>query len=115
MLLAQCLKLYFLFAAFLIVGGETDENDLTTEVIDVPSKSNVVTSPFGEIPSERIYAVGGLIGSTPIICGGYDIFKDQDSCFTYNQFQWTKTHTMTTKRSYASSVQLNATTLWICM
>ena len=65
------LQLYFLFAAnkFLIVGGETDDgNDLATEIIDVQSSSDV-TSSFGEIPSKREDAVGGLIGSTPIICG----------------------------------------------
>ena len=74
MLSFQCLELYLLFAAnkFLIVGGETDGNDLATEVIDVQYKSNVVTSSFGEIPSKKDEAVGGLIGSTPIICGGYD-------------------------------------------
>ena len=117
MLLIQFLQLYFLFAAnkFLIVGGYTgdDGNDLATEIIDMQSNSDV-TSLFGEIPSKRRLAVGGLIGSTPIICGGYDSdLEDQDSCFTYNQSQWTKTHTMTTKRHSASSVQLNSTTLWI--
>ena len=86
---------------------------LATEIIDVQSNSDV-TSSFGEIPSLRRRAVGGLIGSTPIICGGYDSnYNREESCFTYNQSQWTKTHTMTTKRSYASSVQLNSTTLWI--
>ena len=115
MLSLQYSQLYFLFAAnkFLIVGGYTDGNDLATEIIDVQSNSDV-TSSFGEIPSRRADAVGGLIGSTPIICGGHDSNLDaQDSCFNYNQSQWTKTHTMTTKRKYASSVQLNSTTLWI--
>ena len=65
----QCIKVYFVFAAklFLIVGGSTYGNDLATEIIVVQPNSNVMTSSFGEIPSKRSYAVGGLIGSTPII------------------------------------------------
>ena len=86
---------------------------LATEIIDVQSNSDV-TSSFGEIPSLRRRAVGGLIGSTPIICGGYDSnYNREESCFTYNQSQWTKTHTMTNKRSSASVIQLNSITLWI--
>ena len=110
------IHIFFIIAKqFLIIGGETnsDGNNLATEVIDVQSNSNVA-SLFGEIPSQRRYAVGGLIDSTPIICGGDDKDeKDQDSCFTYSQSKWTKTHTMTTKRYAPASVKLNDTTLWI--
>ena len=116
-----CLKLYFLFAAkqFLIAGGWAIGNDdLATEVIDVSTNSDVTTS-FGEIPSKRFSAVGGLLGSTPIICGGEftswntEIVTFYDSCFTFEKSQWTETHQMTTKRANAASIQLNATTLWI--
>ena len=65
MLRPHSLKLYFLFAdkQFLIAGGWADYggNDLATEVIDVQSNFNV-TSSFGEIPSERWHAMGGLLG-----------------------------------------------------
>ena len=116
---------YFEFAAnvFLIAGGSTptrgrsNKDHLMTEAMNLDSKSNMAAMPsFGEIPSMRESTVGGLLGTTPIICGGFDDREiDQDSCFTYNQqsTQWTKTHTMTTKRYSAGSVQLNATTLWI--
>ena len=110
-------KSHFLFAAkqFLIAGGYTDGNYLATEVIDVQSNSKV-TSSFGDIPSERGYAVGGLLGSTPILCGGRDnddVRGYQDSCFTLKDSQWRQTHKMTTKRSGSASVQINASTLWI--
>ena len=97
----------------MIVGGDTDSNDLTTEVIDMSSNSdNVTSSSIGELPSKRAWAVGGLIGTTPILCGGWNPYHD--SCLTLNQLnQWTQTHMMTKKRAYAASVQLNATTLWI--
>jgi len=101
---------------FLIAGGETSwKKDLATEVIDVQSNSNV-TSSFGNIPSSRDYPVGGLLGSTPILCGGYNGNFDydyQDSCFTLKDSQWRQTHKMTTKRSESANVQINASTLWI--
>ena len=104
---------FLLIATKFLIAGGLAVNNLATEVIDVQSNSNV-TSSFGDIPSKRYYAMGGLLGSTPILCGGDDNNnKDQESCFTYNHSQWTKTHTMTTKRYAAASVQINATTLWI--
>ena len=116
------LKLYFLFSAqqFLIVGGgtnarwgNTDGNHQATEVIDLQSNSDVTSTSFGQIPSKRWDAVGGLLGSTPILCGGEDYPNYYDSCFTMKDSQWTQTHKMTTKRSWSASVQLNATALWI--
>ena len=95
----------------MILGGFTPPppgNNLETEVIDVSSSSS--SSPFGDIPSARSDAVGGLHGSTPILCGG---FPYEDSCISFKNSQWTKTHQITTKRGYAASVQLNSTTMWI--
>ena len=92
---------------FLILGGLTAGSNLEIEVIDVNSSS----TPFGAIPSKRSLAVGGLLDSTPILCGGYNPYED--SCITFKNSQWTKTHEMTTKRGLAASVQLNSTTLWI--
>ena len=92
------------------MGGDTPHtNDFETEVIDVSSSSS--SSPFVDIPSGRNWAVGGLLGSTPILCGGRTPYED--SCISFKNSQWTKTHEMTTKRGRAASVQLNSTTLWI--
>ena len=91
------------------MGGETNSgNGLDTQVIDMKSSSSV--SSFGDIPSKRRNSVGGLLGSTPILCGGCCY---EDSCISFKNSQWTKTHEMTTKRGYAASVQLNSTTMWI--
>jgi len=95
------------------VGGSTfPGNSLATEFIDLNSSSS--SSPFGDIPSTRYNAVGGLLGSppTPILCGG-GWPSYEDSCITFKNSQWTKTHEMTTKRGGAASIQLNSTTLWI--
>ena len=83
--------------------------DLTTELLDVNSYST--SSSFGDIPSTRSKPVGGLLDTTPIICGGINPYED--SCISFKNSQWTKTHEMTTKRAYAASVQLNSTTMWI--
>ena len=94
------------------MGGDTPHtNDFETEVIDVSSSSS--SSPFGDIDSKRPNAVGGLLGSTPILCGGSDYPSFEDSCISFKNSQWTKTHQITTKRGYAASVQLNSTTMWI--
>ena len=92
----QYLRLHFLFVAqkFLIVGGNGHGNDLATEVIDIKSNSNDA-STFGEITSRRKQAAGGLLGTSPIICGGKG---GDDSCLTWKKSQWTQTHTMKTKR-----------------
>ena len=76
------------------------------------SKSSVTLS-FGNIPSKRVNAVGGLLGSTPIICGGFHGSVWYDSCITLIQSRWRETHTMATNKRASSSIQLNATTLWI--
>ena len=68
------------------------------------------TYSFGDIV-ERKGAVGGLLGSSPIICGVKD-YEYFDSCIMYQQSQWTQSHTMTF-RVFSASVQLNSTTLWI--
>jgi len=98
---------------YLILGGWTVGTDLDTEVCSffcLSSSSSL--SPFGDIPSKRTDAVGGLLGSTPILCGGFtNTFED--SCISFKNSQWTKTHEMTTKRAGAASVQLNSTTMWI--
>ena len=91
------------------MGGSASGTNLETEVIDVSSSSS--SSPFGDIPSGRHNPVGGLLGSTPILCGGRSPYED--SCISFKNSQWTKTHEMTTKRAYAASVQLNSTTMWI--
>ena len=97
------------------MGGETDSgNGLDTQVIDI-KKIIPPKSSFGDIPSKRRNSVGGLLGSTPILCGGcYLNFTCGDSsCITFKNSKWTKIHEMTTKRGRATSVQLNSTTLWI--
>ena len=67
-----------------------------------------------ELESERRRdSVGGLINETPILCGGHDANFDvvYDSCIVLGQNK--KSIKMNKARSYAASVVLNETTLWI--
>ena len=90
---------------FLIAGGR----DLETEIINVSAKSR---KAFGDLPSKKEKAVGGLLGSAPILCGG-DGSGFHDSCFSKKSSSWSQTHTMNTKRSWAAGAQLNDSTLWV--
>ena len=107
----------FLLASspFLVIGGQSDYNKLIkkTEVIDLADSSNMTcTSAFWDLESERNGAIGGLINGTPILCGGEDSSnKRYGSCIV---FGLTKTFIeLKERRSYAASVMLNETTLWI--
>ena len=98
----------YVFAAFLIVGGITNGAvQRTTQVINVANTN--ITNSFGNIPEGRFTTVGGLLGSSPIICGGFNDL----SCLTFQQSQWTQTHTLTIPRMGSASVQVNSTTLWL--
>ena len=70
-----------------------------------------VTSYFEDIPSERTYAVGGLIGTTPILCGGRypdGGFVYRDSCLTLKDSKWNQTHKMNTGGGRVK-IHINAT------
>ena len=102
----------------MIVGGiGQDKNGyffarVETEVINVYNSN--VTNYFGNIPNQRLGLEGGLLGSSPIICGGSLTSLSNDSCLTFQQSQWTQTHTTRVGAGGDSvSVQLNTTTLWI--
>merc|ERR1711879_847099 len=85
------------YSRILVIGG-VDEKQ--TEVIDLTDSGLTCTSAFGELESERRWAMGWLINETPILCGGYDSNEDRlDSCIVFGQ---TKTSIrMQEKRSSA--------------
>ena len=90
-----------------------------TEVFD-SFKTNSTLS-FGHLPSSRIGAVGAMLGSTPILCGGCE-YSDvsycsehsfSDSCISFQNSQWSQSHSMNKKRMSAAGVQVNSGTFWI--
>ena len=56
--------------SYLVLGGYIpDDYSRHTEVVDLDSNPNMDLS-FGLLPQRRKYAVGGMFGNIPIICGG---------------------------------------------
>ena len=93
---------------FLVVGGNlASSSGPSTEVIDLDPSSTC--NSFGDLDIYREYSVGGLLGNTPIVCGGSSSSIRQ-SCLIFGQPQ---TITMTEPRYFAASVVLNTTTMWV--
>ena len=79
-----------------------------TEVVDLsdPSKSCLLE----DIPY-RYNSEGGMLGTTPVICGGYDgNYAKLDECLLYGT---NYVITMNSKRSSHSSVALSDERIWI--
>ena len=108
------LLLIFIFKGgngkYLLAGGL---NELT-EVVDL--FKNISPSSFGQLPTQRNHAVGAMLGDAPILCGGshWDgSEKTFDTCISYQDSEWSQSHSMVQKRYMAAGVQINSTTFWI--
>lgn len=116
---------YFHFTGgkYLIAGGcfdgsSTDhKNCIPTEMTEVVDFAKTNSAPsFGQLPARRQGAVGAMIGNAPLLCGGCVEFIDGpyfDSCISYQNSQWSQSHSMNKKRAFPAVVQINSTTLWI--
>ena len=58
-------------------------------------------------------ATGGLLGSTPLICGGITNGISSDSCYTLDKNKATDAAKLSVKRAHSTSIILNSTHLWI--
>ena len=92
------------------IYAEYDAGANTIEIIDIsdPSKSCLL-SDLQEGGMMR--AASGLLGSSPIICGGWD-GSERDDCIVLDS-PAALTITMNQKRHGPSSVSINSTTLWV--
>ena len=97
---------------YLIVGGlvHGGQHELT-EVVEFDK--NKPTPSFEQLPSQQEGAVGGMFGKAPILCGGFDGSSQLDSCISYQNSQWSQSHSMNENRKFSAMVQINSTTLWI--
>jgi len=94
---------------FLVVSGYlASSSGPSTEVIDLANASMTCNS-FGELDTTRAQSVCGLLGNTPIVCGG-ESSSIRQSCLIFGQSQ---TMTMIKPRYGAASVVLNTTTMWV--
>ena len=98
---------------YLVLGGQgriLPGSLKTTEVFELTtSSSSRYTPSFGELPTGRVAAVGGVLGNTAIVCGDYDF----DYCLSFENSQWKVSHNKIGKRAYPAGVQINTTTFWI--
>ena len=92
-------------------GGQT-QNKLT-EIIDLVN--NNFTISIEQLPSTREAAVGAMFGDVPILCGGGSQSESHyfDSCISFQNSQWSQSHSMNELRGHAAGVQINSTTFWI--
>ena len=70
-------------------------NVASTEVVELIKTDS--TPSFGQLPVERIDAVGTMFGDAPILCGGY-YNSALDSCISFQNSQWIQSYSMNSKR-----------------
>ena len=93
---------------YIVATGELSSSGVKTEVVDLsdPSKSCLLD----DIPY-RFYSAEGMLGTTPVICGGYDgSWNYLDECLLYGT---NHVITMTSKRGFHSSVALSDERIWM--
>ena len=95
------------------MGGTTGEHNILTEVVELVKTDS--TPSFGQLPTTRIAAVGGMLGNTPILCGGHEGFinMNYNSCISFQNSIWSISHSMNEYRASSIGVQINSTALWI--
>ena len=71
--------LYYTVMRYIVATGGPSENGVKTEVVDLsdPSKSCIL-----EDITYRYESAGGMLGTTPVICGGRN-GKKLDECLLY--------------------------------
>ena len=96
---------------FLITTGEGDNGKITkSEVIDLSISGNFHCDDWVDYPIGIAYAVGGLLGATPVVCGGWPY---TDKCYKLTAKNAELVATMTIARADSVSVTINGTKLWI--
>ena len=106
---------HFPVGRYLIAGGSISDPYDSSEITEVVELVKTNSTPsFGQLPTRfRVGPVGAMFGNAPIICGGYISHIGADTCISFQNSQWSRSHPMTQERQYAAGVQLNSTTLWI--
>ena len=103
---------HFTVGRYLIAGGSFNFNlHDVTEVVELVNTNS--TPSFGHLPSTRWAPVGAMFGNVPILCGGWHFGTYYDSCISFQNSQWSPSHSMNEKRRDAAGVQINSTTFWI--
>ena len=100
----------------MVTSGIPYDKATKTEVIDLANNAKCEALP--DFPYEAFAPTGGLVGQTPVICGGSrwngGVPNDYDKCHTLTEngnFQ--ETFSLEHVRSEYATVPFNSSTLWI--
>ena len=97
---------YFISAGIkvLVVTGYPWDNGRRTEIIDLED-SSFTCSKVNQFPIKLYGSTGGLVGSTPFVCGGlYSSYSN--ACYTLQEngaWKQDRTASLNTARYYAAS------------
>ena len=80
-------------------------------MIDLSELGNYDCNDWADYPISVYGATGGLLGTSPIICGGCCPITDK--CYVINKKKAKLVGKMSTKRNHAASVTINDTLLWV--
>ena len=112
-------KSIFAVTKFLITTGIHKEKyqgqNFKSRIIDLSINVTSGCSDWPKLPN-NVYATGGLVSNTPMICGGwnFDASHASDECHILDGKKSTlKNFTMKLKIYRAASIVLNEKTLWI--
>ena len=97
---------YFISAGekVLVVTGSPSNNGRRTEIIDLED-SSFTCSKVNQFPVKLRGSTGGLVGSTPFVCGGYTS-SYSNACYTLQEngaWKQDRTASLNTARFYAAS------------
>ena len=95
----------------MIAGGD-GRFLLKTEVVHLTKSDSTLS--FGHIPHQRYGAAGAMFANGPILCGGENGALDYfNSCISFQNSKWSKSHSMRSKKGFPAGVLINSTTFWI--
>ena len=82
-----------------------------TEVVELIKTNS--TPSFGQLPITIGHAVGAMLGSAPIICGGHNGYSATQLCVSFENSQWSHNYLLNDKRAFSAGIKINSTTIWI--
>ena len=106
----------FTVSKFLITTGKNNDGyQKRSEMIDLTVKRDSKCQDWIDFPRDVVGAIGGLIGNTILICGGSEQVTDQiyDDCYSLIGQKKIFVTRMSTKRTFAASVVIKDTVIWI--
>ena len=99
----------------LVTTGIPYDSSVKTEVVDLANNAKCESLP--NFPYEAFSATGGLIGQTPVICGGSrwnnGVPDSYDQCFTLGPNGYEETFALKHPRLMYATVPWNSTHLWL--